>query len=172
MLKPQDIVLALHLHRGEALSQSEIAHKVGLSQAEVSNALRRLKASRLLTSDGRQVIVPHLLELCLYGVKYFIPPILGNRRGGMPTVTLADPLAGRVAGDDMDLVWPMPRGSARANSLEPIHPCAIEAAQQDERVYRLLVLIDGIRVGKARIRRLSEELLREELQAGAIHAAG
>jgi len=167
VLKPQDIVLAFHLVQGELLSQHEMAVKVGLSQPEVSNALKRLKASRLLLADARSIVAPHLIELCVHGVKYFFPPVMGHRTGGVPTVTLADPLKGKVAGEDMDLVWPAPRGPARANSLEPIHACAVAAAQNDERVYRLLVLLDGIRVGKSRIRSMSEELLTAQIQGGA-----
>jgi hypothetical protein len=161
VLKPQDIVVAFHLLQRQGLSQREMAVQVGLSQPEISNALKRLHASRLLLGDGRTVVVPHLLELCVHGVKYFFPPVLGHRRGGLPTVTLAPPLKGKVAGEDTDLVWPVPRGTARANSLEPIHPCAVHAAQNDERVYELLVVLDGIRIGGNRIRSLSEEILAE-----------
>lgn len=171
MLKAQDIVVAFHLLQGEGLSQSEIGEKVGLSQPEISNALRRLKASRLLMSDSRTVIVPHLIELCVHGVKFFFPPELGSRRSGMPTVTLAFPLKGMVMGDELDLVWPMGRGTARANSLQPIHDCVVHAAERDARVYELLVLLDGIRTGKARVREISEELFIERIQKKEIARA-
>lgn len=166
-------MVAFHLLQGQPLSQDERAAKVGLSQPEVSNALKRLKASRLLLADARTVVVPHLLELCVHGVKYFYPPVLGSRTGGIPTATLASPLKGKVAGEDTDLVWPAARGTTRANSLAPIHPCAVHAAQNDERVYQLLVVLDGIRVGKARLRSISEVLFAELVQTqGANRAVG
>lgn len=82
----------------------------------------------------------------------------------MPTVALAAPLVGRVSGEETELVWPSSHGSARASSLAPIHPCAVHAAIQDDHVYELLVLLDGIRVGKNRVRELSTELLYQRLE--------
>lgn len=163
VLKPQDVVLALYLTGTSARTQSEIAGQVGLSQGEVSNALKRLRASRLLLDDARTIVVPHLVELCVHGIKYVFPAEVGRKVGGMPTVALAPPLAGNIFGEEAELVWPSPRGTARAASLEPLHPCVVHAAERDERLYQLLSLLDGIRVGRARLREVAEKKFRDIL---------
>lgn len=165
MLKPQDVVLALYLSGKNPRTQGEIAAALGLSQPEISNGLKRLQEARLLLHDARSVIVPNLLEFCVHGVKYVYPPIVGRRRRGIPTVALVAPLRDLVSGEDGELIWPDSTGSARASSLEPIHSCVPHAAQQDARLHELLALLDGIRVGKSRMRKLAEDHLAKRLGA-------
>ena len=47
--------------------------------------------------------------------------------------------------------------------MTPIYSSVPIAAGQDPRLYALLVLLDGIRLGGARIRSLATELLAREL---------
>jgi hypothetical protein len=70
-----------------------------------------------------------------------------------------------VSGEDGELIWPDSAGSVRAPSLEPIHSCVPHAAQQDARLHEVLALIDGIRVGKSRMRKIAEEQLAQRLGA-------
>ena len=163
VLKPQDVVLALYLAGAPPQTQSQLGRVLGLSQAEINNALRRLRAARLLLEDARSVIVPNLLEFCLHGVKYAYAPVVGRARRGIPTAGLASPLKGKVLGEEGELVWPSAEGTVRAASLEPLHPCVIVASQSDARLHELLALVDGIRVGKSRMRQLAERALIERL---------
>lgn len=163
MLRPQDLILALYLVDSQPVTQGEIASALGLSQAEISNALKRLQASRLLLRDARSVIAPHLLEFCVHGVKYAYPPVIGRRQGGVPTAALVAPLLGHVSGEEGDLVWPDPQGSARGSSLIPLHSCAPHAARNVVKLHELLALLDGIRVGKSRMRQLAEAALQQRL---------
>lgn len=163
MLRPQDLVLALHLSLGRPATQGEMARCLGLSQAEVSNALKRLQQARLLMNDARSVVLPRLFEVCVHGVPYFLPAQLGRRARGVPTVALIQPLLGKVAGEEGELVWPYKDGTERAPSLEPIHPCVPHAASQDERLHTLLALVDAIRVGKSRMVTLATNELRARL---------
>lgn len=162
MLKPQDIVLALYLTGAPARTQGAIGHDLGLSQAEISNSIRRLQASRLLLQDARTVIVPNLIEFCVHGLKYSHPARIGRRTSGIPTAALIEPLKGRVSTEEGDLVWPAPQG-VRAASIEPLHRCVLHAVQGDRRLHQLLALIDGVRVGKSRMSQVSERLLKELL---------
>lgn len=165
MLRSQDIVLALHLAIHDTATQNQMAAAIGMSQAEISFSLRRLQTSRLLLQDARSVIIPNLLEFCIHGLKYAYPPELGGKKGGVPTGTLVPPLKGQVMGEGGELVWPHPERIARGMSLEPIHACVPGAALKDAELHELLALIDGIRVGKNRVRQLAEEALRKKLNA-------
>lgn len=163
MLKPQDVVVALYLSGTPAHTQGAMGQEVGLSQAEISNSIRRLQASRLLLQDGYTVILPNLIEFCVHGLKYSHPANIGRRTGGIPTAALTQPLRGKVSGEEGDLVWPSPKGEVRAPSIEPLHRCVPHAVQGDRRLHQLLALIDGIRAGKSRMSQVAERLLKELL---------
>lgn len=163
MLKPQDVILAFHLSGDAPRTQGEMARALGLSQPEVSNALKRLQVSRLLLQDSRTVVLPHLIEFCVHGVKYAFPAQLGRTTRGVPTAALMSPLKGRVSGEDGQLVWPAPQGNARAPSIAPLHKSALAAAESSQRLHELLALLDAIRVGKNRMREIAETELRARL---------
>jgi hypothetical protein len=163
MLRPQDLVLAFHLSGTPARTQAEMSKVLGLSQPEISNGLKRLQKSHLLLANSRKPVLPNLIEFCAHGVRYAFAAEEGRAKRGIPTAALAAPLKGKVGGADGALVWPAPSGTERATSLAPLHSCVIHAVTQDARLHRLLALLDGIRVGKSRLRQLSLELLTAEL---------
>src|SRR6187431_2934075 len=104
MLRPQDLVIALHLAGAPALPQRAMSDALGLSQPEISNALRRLRAAQLLLAQGRDVIVPNLLEFCIHGVRYAFAAEVGRPKRGVPTASMMSPLKERVSGEDGALV--------------------------------------------------------------------
>lgn len=163
MLRPQDLVLALHLSGSPARTQAEIGQALGLSQAEISNGLQRLRRSHLLVPDSRIPNLPNLIEFCAHGARYAFAAEPGPAKRGIPTAALAAPLKGRVGGAEGELVWPAARGTERATSISPLHSCVVHAVTRDPRLHRLLALLDGIRVGHSRLRQLSVELLSAEL---------
>jgi len=61
------------------------------------------------------------------------------------------------------VVWPDPEGTVRGESLEPIYKTAPLAARRDPHLYQTLALIDAIRGGRARERKLAEKKLQELL---------
>jgi len=162
MLRPQDLVIALHLATGQVLPQRGMAAALGVSQAEISHALRRLRKGHLLAESG-EVVVPNLLEFCIHGVRYAFAADVGRPLRGMPTVAMVSPLKERLSGDEGVVVWPAPDGSERAPALEPLHPCVVHAAQRDPKLHRMLALLDAIRIGRNRMRTLAAELLAREL---------
>src|SRR5438309_19054 len=64
-------------------------------------------------------------------------------------------------------VWPTPDGEVRGLAVEPLHLAVLELAADDPWMYDLLALIDGIRLGDARVRALARELLHERLAQAA-----
>ena len=55
--------------------------------------------------------------------------------------------------------WPDPSGPVRGTAFEPLYRNVPEAAKRDSRLYELLALIDAIRDGRARKRKLAEKEL-------------
>lgn len=52
-------------------------------------------------------------------------------------------------------LWAGLHGPAHGRVVTPIHPLAPEAAAKDERLYRLLVIADAFRIGRARDREVA-----------------
>jgi len=109
--------------------------------------------------------VTGIVELLVHGLKYVFPPNRGQLVRGMPTSYAAPPLDELIAKNDEPIpVWPDPDGNARGTSFEPLYPTVPYAAARDAALYELLALADALREGRARERKLAEDLLRERLR--------
>ena len=54
-------------------------------------------------------------------------------------------------------------GPHRGPEIKPLYPTAPEAASEDPALYQLLTLVDAIRTGRSRERRLAQARLTEAL---------
>jgi hypothetical protein len=131
----------------------------------VHAALKRLERARLLATDpsGTRPLLQAVEEFLVHGVKYAFPAKRGEVTRGVPTSYAGPPLNGKLAADDLPPVWPHPEGAARGVALEPLYPSAPAAALRDPALYELLALIDAIREGRARERKLAEDELRARI---------
>ncbi len=170
-LKPQDLLVALKLVAlGDALwTFPSLASDLGMSASEVHHATRRLAAARLYQPALRRVPRTALADFLVHGVPYAFPAEIGAAATGVPTARSAAPLrSDLVLGDDDELVWPLPHGAVRGHSVTPIYRSAPVAAARDAKLHTLLALVDSLRVGRARERRLAATELRARLGAAAI----
>ena len=55
--------------------------------------------------------------------------------------------------------------AVRGAAVEPLYRSVPQAARLDSALYELLALVDAIRIGRARARKLAESMLRSRLQA-------
>lgn len=167
MLRAQDILVLLKLASGGNVPwrQQDLAVALKLSQAEIHNTLRRSALAGLFEPESRRVQRQALLEFLVHGLKYVFPAQLGGRARGVPTAWAAEPLVHKlVAGDDDDRpVWAHADGKIRGASIEPLYKTAPEASLSDPKLHELLALVDAIRVGRARERKLAADLLKERL---------
>lgn len=168
VLKPQDVLvlLKLALHREAPWTYTSLALDLGISPSEAHAAVRRAIRVGLLDPDGRQPNRKALLEFIVHGLKYVFAAERGRLTRGVPTAHAAPPLASEITGDtDPPPVWPDPEGSTRGETFEPLYRSAPQAAQRDPDLYECLALIDAIRGGRARERKLAEEYLTKKLAA-------
>jgi hypothetical protein len=185
MLKPQDIVILLKIlsmmtlskgHPDDSLSQNKLATLLCMSASEVNAGMKRLVLSGLLgpvfrgeVSNAKIILLPikAACEECLIsGVKYFFPVELGAYTRGIAT-SYAAPLFEKhiMLGDDPIPVWPYGEGDKRGLALEPLYSSVPRSLAQfpDQLFYELLVLIDAIRIGRARERNIAIKLLKEKI---------
>jgi len=166
-LRPQDIVILLKIlaREGSPWRQLDLAYELGLSQSEVTHGLERCMKSGLIEPSKRTPLKSALAELLIHGVKYVFPAQPGPVCRGLPTAHSAKPLAGKiVAGESDQYVWPYSEGETRGQSIQPLYPSVPQAAKKDPKLYELLALIDAIRVGRAREKKLATEELLKRLK--------
>jgi hypothetical protein len=166
MLKGQDVVLLLHLlddqHGG---STRLLAEQTGLSVAATHRALHRLADAGLYDLRRRRVPEAAAEEFLLHAVKYLFPAVRGSETRGVPAAWAASPLKDELADDGLPPVWPHPHGPLRGIALEPLHPTVPDLALRYDDLGRRLALVDAIRAGDDRTRRLAEQALTSELRA-------
>jgi hypothetical protein len=170
VLKPQDVVVILKLwgFPGRRSPYSQIAKELFLSVSEVHAAVKRAQAAHLLHGpelcdrpNGKA-----LEEFLIHGVKYVFPAQHGAMTRGLPTSYAAEPLRRYIrAGDEPLPVWPDPSGPVRGAAFEPLYRNVPEAAKRDSHLYELLALIDAIRDGRVRERKIAEKELVTRLRA-------
>jgi DNA-binding transcriptional MocR family regulator len=165
VLKGQDIVLLLRLIGDpDAGSTQQLADATGLSLATAHRALHRLADAGLYDRRRRRVPEAAAEEFLVHAVKYMFPATRGSETRGVPAAWAAPPLSTEIADDSLPPVWPHPMGTTRGIALEPLHPTVPELALRDDDLARRLALVDAIRAGDARIRRLAEETLVDDLR--------
>jgi hypothetical protein len=168
-LKPQDVVVVLKLstYPDKRPPLSIIANGLSLSPSEVHGAIGRLRTSRLLHGPGLKdrPNVTALEEFLIHGLKYAFPAEHGDVTRGIPTSYAAAPLKSQIAmSNELPPVWPWPEGDTRGVGLKPLYRRVPEAALRDAELYELLVLVDAIREGRARERRIAEQNLVRRLR--------
>lgn len=169
VLKPQDVVVAAKLlgYRDFKPKQSELAAELSLSSSEIHNSLRRLRVARLIHSPklGGAPVLESIKEFFVHGVKYAFPAQRGELTRGLPTSYAAEPLRAQIAPDnEPPPVWPFSKGPVRGMSLTPLYKGAPDAAIRDPRLYEILALLDALRDGRARERKIAERELLKRLE--------
>ena len=164
MIKGQDTIVALKLLKAAPeLSFAELGKSVGLSASEAHASVRRLIEARLVEPDSRRVIRRSLLRFLEHGVPFAFPASLRESTRGLPTAWGAPVLRDHFSTDEAPPVWPDPEGTVRGQSVKPLYPSVVFAAQRDPELYDLLALVDALRLGRTRERKLAEQELEKRL---------
>ena len=170
-LRPQDVLVLAKLltYSGARPPMSQMGAELSISPSEVHGALKRLELARLIANDGgSRPVLQAVEEFLVHGVKYAFPPSRGGVTRGVPTSYAAAPLSRMiVASADLPPVWPHADGAIRGVSLEPLYRSVPAAALRDPALHELLALIDALRDGKARERKLAEAELSTRIHGHA-----
>lgn len=161
-IKPQDILILMKILSMDRRDwrQVDLAESLDISQSEVSQSLVRLKYADLLTDDTRNVMRSSLLEFLLHGIKYAFPQKPGAMVRGIPTAHSAPPLKNEILSNE-NYVWPTATGDVRGFRVDPLYPSIPKAVKNDLKLYVMLALVDAIRIGRAREKKLAEQELKK-----------
>lgn len=151
-MRPQDIVILVKkiTPMGRMMSGKQLAETIGISQSEVSESLDRSRYSGLVDESKTRVNMLALRDFLVYGLKYCFPVKPGSIVRGVPTFVSAPPLNDIISSGSESFVWPDPQGQSRGQAIEPLYPSVPRAVQNDDVFYRLLALIEALRVGRSR----------------------
>lgn len=163
MLRSFDIALLMKLTLPEAAESSfqKLASELHVSSSEVHAAMKRTRLSGLLNHDKpKKVNRSALLELLGHGLRYVYPAVRGELTRGLPTAFAAAPLSSAIHSSEAEIpVWPHALGKVRGYLFEPLYKHAAEAALADPALYELLSLVDALRDGRVRERKIALDLI-------------
>jgi hypothetical protein len=167
MLRPYDILVLLKLVRIGDLpwTYDSIGHELGLSPSAAHRSVDRAIESGLFNRKRREVEYASLQEVLIHGVRYFFPPSWGGEARGTPTAWAAPPLSAQIVNSgENPPVWPSAEGKIRGIALAPLDPRVPDAVLKDEPLHELLALVDAIRIGASRERKLAAQELGARLR--------
>lgn len=167
-LRPLDILVTLKLSASPdtARSYQGLAASLGVSPSQAHTAARRAREARLL-DESLRVHRRAALDMLVPGIRYYLATREGAESRGMPTSYGASPIRELFGELDRVPVWPSAEGTARGPSVEPIHEAVPFAARADEDLYKLLVAVDALRIGRAREVAAGREYLERIFGGGA-----
>jgi hypothetical protein len=150
-MRPQDVPILLKII---ALNEkpwqlSEISTSLRISISEVSESLNRSKLANLIDYNKKKINRHNLLDFLKFGIRYVFPQQPGSMARGIPTAH-SHPSMKSIFVSDLNYVWPDNKGTSLGLVIEPFYPKQTEGVLEDEIYYKLLSLVDVIRVGKVR----------------------
>lgn len=151
-MRPQDIVVLLKIIalKHDDWKNVDLANSLQISASEISEVLNRCKIAKLIDTKKRKVNLNAFKEFLLYGFKYVFPAELGAIVRGVPTAHSAYPINEHIIKGKDVYVWPYAKGSVRGQSIEPLYKTLPAIINNDKLFYELLVIIDALRIGRAR----------------------
>lgn len=161
MLSPIDIAVAVVLAEHPGSKFEQLSGMLGISVSKAFDAVKRLAKAGLMLPEGRRVDRLALLEFLEHGMRYVFPAEPGQMRLGVPTAHSGPILSREIDNGGEVYVWPSPHGSVRGREIEPLVPKASELPLRSPQAYEALSLVDALRVGRARERKLASHSLRQ-----------
>lgn len=175
MLGPTDIYVLTGLlsEDRDAWTLRELAARLHVDHTLVHRVLKRSETAALYTARAKDVNRANFEELVIHAARFIAPVRLGALTRGVPAAWAAEPLSTLItqAGQEPPPVWPDPLGAIRGQALEPLHPAAIKASRDSAYLARLLAMIDSLRAGDVRVRKVAARALHEELSRTARRTA-
>ncbi|HEU5292802.1 MAG TPA: hypothetical protein VFU05_19275 [Cyclobacteriaceae bacterium] len=150
-MRPQDVAILLKII---ALKNKEwqlvpLANELKISMSEISESLNRSRLAGLVDYNKKRPNKISILEFLEHGVKYVFPQQPGALSRGIVTAH-SHPFMRKFFKSQENYVWPTRIGDVIGQVIEPFYEKQPQAASEDPEFYKLLSLVDVIRVGKVR----------------------
>ena len=166
-MKPQDVLILLKIvaYDNKPWLQVPMAKELVIGQSEMSKSLNRSKFAGLIDNSGRKVRRLALMDFLENGIQYVFPERPGSMVRGIPTSHSASPLNKHIQSDE-SFVWPSAKGKLKGQAVNPLYKSVPEAVLNDPKLHELLALVDAIRVGNVREKKISVSELKDRILKG------
>jgi len=174
VLQPSDIYILAGVLTADdpKWTYRELATKLDVPHPLVQRALQRAEEAGLYSSARRGVHRANLEEFLTHGLRFLVPAKLGSVVAGVPAAWAAPPMDRLIReSGDLPPVWPAAHGRLRGQALTPLHDSAVRAVERSPRLAELLAIIDSLRAGDVRVRKVAGEQLAKRLREQSSHAA-
>lgn len=163
-MRPQDIVVLIKiiLLEGQEWQFQDIARAIFISPAEVSESVNRSAFAGLINHERRKVFRNAFFEFLQFGMPYVFPQAPGPMTKGMATGHSHKYFKSSIVSNEI-YVWPDPNGKDYGQAIEPLYYNQVKAAKDDNQLYEILAMLDVIRVGKNREKKVAVNYLRKLL---------
>ena len=167
VMRPQDVAILLKkmTPQGRMMLGKDVAASLGISASEVSEAMERCRVAQLVDNSKSRVNTLALKEFLVNGLRYVFPILPGSVVRGVPTAVSAPPINQYISSDGETFVWPYKKGTVRGQAITPLYATLPEAVERDNDLYRLLVIADTLRMGRARERNIAIQELDKYIEA-------
>jgi hypothetical protein len=164
VIAPNDIVVLVRLMADPSeWTFRSLGAELEMDPAALHRSVARLREAKLLGAD-RQPNRGNAEEFLIHALRYAIPAELGPLGRGVPTAWGAAPLADLLAeSGEPAPVWPDPEGASRGPQVEPIANAVPRLAGERPELGEWFALLDAIRIGRARERKLAADQLRKRI---------
>jgi hypothetical protein len=166
VLRPPDIFVLLKVAAEQAAPVRNIASNLDLPPASVQKSLSRLEASGLIVGRGRSRRINRLAarDFLIHASKWIAPASPGPFVLGIPTAYSAEPMSSKLLGQGELVVIPvedeqLAEAAVKGRRVVPLHENVPRAVLRDPRLYKLVALVDSLRMGRARERQVAAEEL-------------
>jgi hypothetical protein len=160
-MRPQDIAILLKLIaiREDQVGLISLANSLSISMSEISESLNRSHYAGLL-DDRRKVKRQSFMDFLQYGISYVFPQHPGTLVRGIATAH-SHPYIKKQLSSKENYVWADIDGDIIGLAIEPLYKKQTEAVLKDEVFYKLLALVDILRVGRNREKTIAINHLKE-----------
>lgn len=166
-MRPQEVAILLKIlcYGSRNWYMKDLADDLFLSKSEISKSLERISIAGLIDHEKKKVRVQALLEFLIYGIQYVFPEKPSNISRGMPTAH-SHPFMRAQFISTQQYVWPDSDSNERGLSVHPLYSGAVSASKKDPKLYLMLALVDVLRMGRTRERKVAitelEKLMNNE----------
>lgn len=163
-MRPQDVAILLKIIAVNKSSWqlAELSGELFISISEISESLNRSQLAGLIDHTKKKVHKQNLLEFLEHGIKYVFPQQPGALVRGIATAH-SHSFMKNYFDSEMNYVWPHVKGEMIGQQIEPLYPKQVEAVKKDPLFYKLLALVDVIRVGRLREKKVAMEELNKSI---------
>lgn len=147
------------------LTLRALAERLHVDHTLVHRALKRAEAAGLYAASSKQVNRANFEELMTHAGRFITPARLGELTRGIPAAWAAEPISTiiRQPAQEPPPVWPDVYGAVRGQALEPLHPAAVQASKDTPALASMLSIIDSLRAGDVRVRKVAASSLHKAL---------